>query len=188
MLARWRARHAIRRERSSAPLRTETQQVVDRTRSAVEAEARQRTEALAHSVRSVGDGIQALADGRPEDAGPVAGYARDAALRVGEVAQRLESRGYDGLVDDVSGFARRRPGVFLASAGLLGFVVGRVVRSGGASSSTGGSAANGSPSAGLVPPNVAMADATGSMQPVMPRGEPSSINMGNGAPFAPEAR
>ena len=151
--------------------RSETQQVVDRTRSAVESEARQRTDDLAKSMRSIGDGIQALADGRPEDAGPVVGYARDAATRVGEVAQRLESRGYDGLVDDVSRFARRRPGVFLAGAGLLGFAIGRVIRSGGAS----GNGAGRGPSSGFAPPNVAMADATISMQPVMPRGEPSSI-------------
>jgi hypothetical protein len=77
--------------------------------------------------------------------------------------------------------------VFLASAGLLGFAVGRVIRSGGASN-RGGNGANGSPPAGLAPPNVAMADATVSMQPVMPRGEPSSTNTGNGAPFAPEPR
>src|SRR3954470_1121204 len=158
--------------------RTETQQVVDRTRSAVETEARQRTEALAHSVRNVGDGLRALADGRPEDAGPVAGYARDAASRIGDVAQRLESRGYDGLVDDVSAFARRRPGVFLAGAGLLGFAIGRVIRSGGASGS--GNGAGRVPSSGVARPNIAMADATISMQPVMPRGEPSSIPASRG--------
>src|SRR4051794_24535719 len=153
--------------------RTETQHVVERTRSAVESEARQRTDALAQSVRQVGDGLRALADGRPEDAGPVAGYARDAASRIGDVAQRLESRGYDGLVDDMSAFARRRPGVFLAGAGLLGFAIGRVIRSGGASGS--GNGAGRGPSSGFAPPNVAMAEATISMQPVMPRGEPSSI-------------
>jgi ElaB/YqjD/DUF883 family membrane-anchored ribosome-binding protein len=171
--------------------RSETQQVVDRTRSAVETEARQRTEALAHSVRNVGDGLRALADGRPEDAGPVAGYARDAASRVGDVAQRLESRGYDGLVDDVSRFARRRPGVFLAGAGLLGFAIGRIIRSGGASGS--GNGAGRVPSSGVARPNIAMADATISMQPVMPRGEPSSIPASRGtdggnAGLGPEIR
>jgi len=178
--------------------RTETQQVVDRTRSAVENEARQRTDALAQSVRKVGDGLQALADGRPEEAGPVVGYARDAASRVGEVAQRLENRGYDGLVEDVSGFARRRPGVFLGAAALLGFAVGRVVRSGGAS----GGSMNGSSGAmrdgqsgmsyagsmGIDP----MADATISMQPAMqpamPLGEPSSMGDGGSADLGPGLR
>jgi hypothetical protein len=154
--------------------KSETREVVDRTRDAVESEARQRTEELAHSVRRISDGLGALADGRPEEAGPVAGYVRDAASRVGDVAQRLESRGYDGMVQDVSHFARRRPGMFLAGAGLLGFAVGRVLRSGGV---TAGRTAP-SPTApgvpGHQPPDVALAGATVSMQPAMPGAVPSN--------------
>jgi hypothetical protein len=147
--------------------KNEGQEVIHRTRKAVEQEARQRTDDLARSSRRMGDNLVALAEGRPEDAGPVAGYARDAARRVDQFAERLESRGYDGVVEDLSGFARRRPGVFLAGAGILGFAVGRIIRSGGASSSS-------TPSSR---PNGAngMQDATVSMQPVMPRSEPSSM-------------
>ena len=154
--------------------RDEGAQLVGRARQAVDDEARQRTDELARSVRRFGDGLGALAEGRPEDAGPVIGYARDAAQRVDQLAQRLESRGYDGAVQDVSSFARRRPGVFLLSAGALGFAVGRVIRSGGASpsSSAPSSAANGAQPFSSAPD---MSDATVSMQPVMPRGEPSSI-------------
>jgi hypothetical protein len=130
-------------------------------------------------MRRIGDGINALAEGRPEDAGPVAGYARDAAARVGDMAQRLESRGYDGMVQDVSAFARRRPGVFLAGAGLLGFAVGRVIRSGGASGSSNGSSMGSSMGSGPssmrsnqgVP---GMQDATVSMEPVMPAPAPAA--------------
>jgi hypothetical protein len=121
-------------------------------------------------MRRIGDGINALAEGRPEDAGPVAGYARDAAARVGDMAQRLESRGYDGMVQDVSAFARRRPGVFLAGAGLLGFAVGRVIRSGGASGSSNGSSMGSGPSSMRSMPS--MQDATVSMEPVMPAPAP----------------
>jgi hypothetical protein len=154
--------------------RSETEQVVERTKDAVGHEARQRTEELAASVRRIGDGLGALADGRPEDAGPVAGYARDAAARVGDVAQRLETRGYDGIVEDVSGFARRRPGVFLAGAGLLGFAVGRMLRSGAASGTPGGGSGTSSPSGSHGTGSRGMGDATISMQPAMPRGEPST--------------
>src|SRR3954451_8480097 len=128
--------------------RNDGREVIDRTRHAVEVEARQRTDELARSVRRFGDGLVALADGRPDEAGPVRNYARDAATRVDGLAQRLESRGYDGLVDDVSTFARRRPGVFLASSALLGFAVGRIIRSGGASS---GSSSSPSSSSGSSP-------------------------------------
>src|SRR5215207_7972128 len=85
--------------------RNEGVELVGRARQAVDDEARQRTDELARSVRQFGDGLGALADGRPEAAGPVAGYARDAAQRVDQLAQQLESRGYDGVVQDVSSFA-----------------------------------------------------------------------------------
>jgi hypothetical protein len=161
--------------------RQETAQVVDRAKDAVGHEARQRTDELAKSVRRIGDGISALAEGRPEDAGPVAGYARDAAARVGDMAQRLESRGYDGMVQDVSAFARRRPGVFLAGAGLLGFAVGRVIRSGGASGSSNGSNMGSGASSMRSMQGMqgmqgmhGMPDATVSMEPVMPAPAPSA--------------
>jgi hypothetical protein len=104
--------------------------LVDEARETFAEQARTRTAELSRSVRRLGDGMKALADGRPEEAGPAADYAREAAARTRELAQRLERRGYDGIADDVAQFARRRPGTFLLSAGLLGFAVGRVLRSG----------------------------------------------------------
>ena len=76
------------------------------------------------------DQLQALTEGRPGDAGPLAGYVTDARQQVASFASRLEDRGIEGVVDDVARFARRRPGVFLLAAAGAGFVVGRFVRSG----------------------------------------------------------
>jgi hypothetical protein len=122
----------------------EGRQVVSQARDALHEQARSRTDELSKSVRRFGDGMQALAEGRPEEAGQVGDYARQAAGRVNELAQRLETRGYDGVADDVANFARRRPGVFLAAAGVLGFAVGRMVRSGALSSSSSSGSGNGS--------------------------------------------
>lgn len=153
--------------------RDEGMVLVDRARHAVDEEARQRTDEVARSVRRFGDGLNALAEGRPEEAGAVSGYARDAAQRVDQLAHRLETRGYDGVVQDVSSFARRRPGVFLLSAGALGFVVGRIIRSGGASSSssstsTSSPSLSGAPQASSAP---GRQDETVSMPATMPRAE-----------------
>jgi len=120
----------------------EGRQVVSQARDALHEQARSRTDELSKSVRRVGNGMQALAEGRTEEAGPVADYARQAAGRVNELAQRLETRGYDGVADDVANFARRRPGMFLAAAGVLGFAVGRMVRSGALSSSSSSSSSS----------------------------------------------
>jgi len=148
---------------------SEGRDVVERAKGAVEHEARQRTEELTRTVRRLGDGLGALAEGRTQDAGPVVGYTRDAADRVGQFAQRLEDRGYDGMIEDVSRFARRRPGAFLAAAGILGFAVGRVVRSGGATSAASPSDERGPAAAGLA----GRGDPTVSLEPAMPDPAPA---------------
>ena len=80
----------------------------------------------------------ALAEGRPDDAGPAGDYVRQAGDKLQEVAQRLESGGLDGALSDLQGFARRRPGVFLLGAAATGFAVGRLLRGAQAANADGG--------------------------------------------------
>ena len=84
----------------------------------------------AAGLQSVAGQLQAMVDGRTDEAGAMAGYAQQAADRVGAIAERLQSGGAQGLVDDVGSFARRRPGLFLLGAVGAGFFAGRLVRSG----------------------------------------------------------
>ena len=72
--------------------------------------------------------FRALADGDAEQAGDLQRYARDLGDRLGDVAGRMNARGFDGLVDDLQRFARRRPGVFLAVTAGAGFAAGRLFR------------------------------------------------------------
>lgn len=104
--------------------------VVDETRQALSQQADDRTIQAAGGLRTLADQVSALADGRPHDAGPLAGYLGDAQSRVSAFAERLETGGPQGLLDDVTDFARRRPIVFLAAAMGAGFVVGRLARAG----------------------------------------------------------
>ncbi|MFI2422938.1 hypothetical protein ACH5A7_02325 [Streptomyces sp. NPDC018955] len=58
--------------------------------------------------------------------------ARGLAARAGDKGQRmadyLERQGVEGLVADLQGFARRRPGAFLGGALLTGLAVGRLAK------------------------------------------------------------
>ncbi|MFF5160086.1 hypothetical protein ACFY3N_28350 [Streptomyces sp. NPDC000348] len=58
--------------------------------------------------------------------------ARSLAARAGDKGQRaadyLERQGVEGLVADLQGFARRRPGAFLGGALLAGLAVGRLAK------------------------------------------------------------
>lgn len=91
-------------------------------------QATEQTGRAAEGLRSLSGQVQALASGRPEEAGAVGDYAKQAGERLQQAASRLEEGGLDGLLDDLQGFARRRPGLFLFGAGAAGVVVGRLLR------------------------------------------------------------
>jgi hypothetical protein len=118
--------------------------LVDQTRDEVRQQAQARGEQAARGLRTLSDQIMALSDGRPGEAGPLTSYLNEARHRVVGFAETLERRGPQGLLDDVSRFARRKPGTFLLVAGAAGFAVGRLVRAGAAASHDQSGGAHGS--------------------------------------------
>lgn len=88
---------------------------------------------VARALYQVGTQAVALSEGRPDQAGPLVDYAEQAATWLDTVAAEIEERGIEGLANDVVDFARRRPAVFLAGAAVVGFGVGRLIRSGAVS-------------------------------------------------------
>ena len=101
-------------------------------RSELASQADDRSQQAAAGLRSLSGQLAALRDGRPAAAGALSTYVGEAEQRVSALADRLQRGGAQGAIDDVTGFARRRPGLFLAGAVGLGFLVGRVARSGAA--------------------------------------------------------
>jgi hypothetical protein len=110
--------------------------VMDETRSALRSQARQGTDRTAGALDNLSAQFRALASGDREGAGELGRYADQASERLHAVAQRIGSRGFDGLVDDVQSFGRRRPGLFLAVAVASGFAAGRLFRGAQAASSS----------------------------------------------------
>lgn len=88
------------------------------------------TGTAADGLQSLSQQLRALSAGRPDEAGPLVGYLDDAGQQVSRLASRLQEGGFQGAMDDVTSFARRRPGLFLLGAVGAGFAVGRLVRSG----------------------------------------------------------
>ena len=110
--------------------RTQARRLAGQARHELLGQADSKAGQAAAGLQSVAGQLQAMVDGRTDEAGAMAGYAQQAADRVGAIAERLQSGGAQGLVDDVGSFARRRPGLFLLGAVGAGFVAGRLVRSG----------------------------------------------------------
>jgi hypothetical protein len=128
-------------EQVKGELAGQARDMLAESRAQLQEQADMQATRLSRALAQVGGQAVALAEGRPEEAGPLADYAEQAADWLDTCAAEIEDRGLEGLAADVVDFARRRPGVFLAGAAVLGLGVGRLIRSGAVSSGDG--AANG---------------------------------------------
>ena len=106
-------------------------QAGDKARGFVTQGLERTAEALANVSKMVGD----TADGIEERLGPEYGdYARRAAGAIENVANTIAEKDPDELIEDTRNFVRNSPGIALAGAAVVGFVVARLVKSGLASS------------------------------------------------------
>jgi len=88
---------------------------------------------VASTLHDVGAQLDDMANsGQP---GAVTDVTRQVADKSRQLAARLEDGGVQGVSDDLRRFARRQPGLFLAAAGVAGFVLTRVLRNASAASS-----------------------------------------------------
>jgi hypothetical protein len=102
--------------------------LASQTRDQLQSQAEDQTRRAGQNLRTLSEQAFALADGRIEDAGPLAGQIRKLASQLAEGADRVERRGFDGIVADIGGFARRRPTAFIGLTALAGFAVSRIGR------------------------------------------------------------
>lgn len=103
--------------------------LLDETKAQLQDQAETQVQRLAQGLHRLGDEAQALAEGRPQEAHTLRDYVEKTSVKLDEIAEGLESKGAEGLLEDLQTLARRRPGAFLLGAGVAGLVVGRLVRS-----------------------------------------------------------
>ncbi|MFE9398317.1 hypothetical protein [Streptomyces flavidovirens] len=102
-------------------------------RGRVNDEVQGQAERAVGTLRKWADDLDGMAQNAPSDS-PVRSLAATAADGGHRAADYLDRNGLDGVMDDVRGFARRRPGVFLGGAALAGLAVGRLAKAGKAQS------------------------------------------------------
>ena len=99
----------------------------DRARGLVGQGLERTAETLTNVSKMVGD----TADGIEERLGPEYGdYARRAASAIENVANTIAEKDPDELLEDTRNFVRNSPGIALAGAAVVGFVVARLIKSG----------------------------------------------------------
>jgi hypothetical protein len=90
-------------------------------------QAREGQRKAAGSLHALADQFQEMSE-KTDGSGVAPELARQASDRLRGVASWFEDREPGRLLDDVRGFARRKPGVFLAGAVVAGALVGRLTR------------------------------------------------------------
>jgi hypothetical protein len=107
-------------------VKEQTRNVAGQMRDRVAEQARVQSDNLSDGIRRISDELDTMAAERPDS------LARTVVVRIAEgghqMADQLARRGPEGVLADVQEFARRRPGAFLATALVSGFVVGRLGR------------------------------------------------------------
>ena len=102
-------------------------QAGERARGLVSQGLERTAEALANVSKMVGD----TAPGIEERLGAEYGdYARRAAGAIENAANTIASKDPDELIEDTRNFVRDSPGIALAGAAVVGFVVARLLKSG----------------------------------------------------------
>src|SRR5918995_3833665 len=102
---------------------------------------------------------------RKQGRGPVAQYADKASEQVERFSGYLREMEVDEMVDEVRGFARSRPALFLGSAALAGFLSTRFLKS---SSQGGASAGQGSDTTGTAISSATVTHGTGEPATALP--------------------
>ena len=116
--------------------------LLDQARSEAASQASAQQDRLASWLHSVAEELHTMVEGNASGAssGPQAGFVTDlasqASHRTRGLASWLEQRDPSAVVDEVSSFARRRPGAFLALAAGVGLLAGRLTRGLSAGSSS----------------------------------------------------
>lgn len=110
-----------------------TNQAGEKARGLVSQGLERTSEALANVSKMIGDTAPGIDERLGGDYGD---YARRAAGAIENAANSIAGKDPDELIEDTRNFVRNSPGVALAGAAVVGFVLARLLKSGLASNST----------------------------------------------------
>lgn len=122
------AEAADRAKETLAEAKTQVKDLWAQSRTELAEGAGVQLQRLSVGARTVSDELSTMASAS-DDPGIASDLARRASGYLSAASSWLEDRGPDEVLADVSRFARRSPGTFLAIAAGLGLVAGRVARS-----------------------------------------------------------
>lgn len=120
---------------------TQAKNLVGEVGSTIKSQAGTQQQRVTEGLRSLTDELKSMAD--KSEGGTAQQLVQQVAQRTDSAASWLEGRDPGSVLEEVAGFARRRPGTFLLVAAGAGLLAGRLTRG-----LTGDSDSSSSPSAG----------------------------------------
>ncbi|MEU4241833.1 hypothetical protein [Actinoplanes sp. NPDC026619] len=111
-------------QRVGQETRAQARNVVSDVRDRVGEQARTQNDKLVGSIRQTADHLDEMRAQHSDT--PAAAVVSRVADGGRQLADYLDRNGPEGVLQEVQDFARRRPGAFLATALVAGFVVGRL--------------------------------------------------------------
>lgn len=147
-------------------------------------QADQQSNRLAESVREISEQLTTVVRGGSPPQGLVADLAQQASTASSRLADQLQNRRPEELLDEVRRFARRRPGAFLLGAAGAGLLAGRMLKamdtSGIVDAAKSGAQGNGSDqTSGQGTVGLTTSDRFGIASP---SGDPSAVTLGTATP------
>lgn len=111
-------------------VRAQGRQLVEDARRELQSQCSSQADRVTQGLRRMSSEAAALAEGRPQQAGSVGHYVEEIAERLDAWAEKMDTMGVEGMVEEAKAFARRRPAAFVIGAAVAGFGVGRILRAG----------------------------------------------------------
>jgi hypothetical protein len=111
----------------AAEAKTQARSLLSEATNQVSDQSRTQRDRLVGTLHGVSQDLDRMAD-QSEGSGVAADLVRQVSQRARTLGDHLDGREPSDLLDDVRGFARRRPGTFLLGALAAGVVAGRVTR------------------------------------------------------------
>ena len=111
-------------QRVGAEAKTQARNLASDVKDRVGEQARTQNDKLVGTIRQTADQLDEMRGDRADS--PAATVVSRVADGGRQLADYLDRNGPEGVLQEVQDFARRRPGAFLATALVAGFVVGRV--------------------------------------------------------------
>ena len=136
-------------QRVASEAKSQARDLLSQAGSQVDEQSRTQRDRLVGTLSSFGEDLEKMAAG--SEGGLAADVARQVADRARSLSSHLDGREPRELLDDVRGFARRRPGTFLLGALAAGVVAGRLTRGAKDAQSSGAASSAGWDTAGTAP-------------------------------------